>query len=85
LAAAYLNRGTLHYRERRYLEAASDLDQALQERADPCIVYYNWALVNLAQDDVPGARSRLEEALRHNLRQKDSWTFSIASRAGDRF
>ncbi len=85
LAAAYLNRGTLHCRERRYLEAASDLEQALQQGAVPCIVYYNWALVNLAQADVPRARSRLEEALRPTPGIKSPGPFSIASRAGDRF
>src|SRR5262249_1929295 len=41
LAAAALNRGTLHYREKRYADATADLRRALDNGADPAVVHYN--------------------------------------------
>src|SRR5262249_51488534 len=51
LASGYLNRGMLHYRARRYAAARDDLQQTRELDADPAVVLFNLALVNLACGD----------------------------------
>jgi serine/threonine protein kinase/Flp pilus assembly protein TadD len=66
LAAARLNRGILHFQEKRYAEALTDLLQAARDGADPVLAHYNLALVWLAQGEPARARESVEEALRHD-------------------
>ena len=54
LAAAALNRGMLHYRGKRYALAAADLRHAAVLGADPALVHYDLALVELGR----GKRAR---------------------------
>jgi serine/threonine protein kinase/tetratricopeptide (TPR) repeat protein len=65
LAAAALNRGILHYQERRFDLARADLQRALASGAEPGTVYYNLALIELAQDNRAGALWSLQLAVRH--------------------
>jgi tetratricopeptide (TPR) repeat protein len=72
LAAASVNRGLLHYREKRLPEAAADLRQALANGADPATVHYNLALVDLARRDRAAARAELKQALQSNPRHREA-------------
>jgi serine/threonine protein kinase/tetratricopeptide (TPR) repeat protein len=72
LAAAALNRGLLYYRQEHYLKSAADLRRALELGANPATVYYNLALIRLAQSDQRGASECLNEALRHDPYHRDA-------------
>jgi serine/threonine protein kinase/tetratricopeptide (TPR) repeat protein len=67
LAAAALNRGMLHYREGRHPEAVADLHRALDKGADPALVHYNLALVQLAREDRSAAETSLRSVLQQNV------------------
>jgi serine/threonine protein kinase/Flp pilus assembly protein TadD len=66
LAAAALNRAMLHYQLKHYVPALADLQRALDNGADPSIVHYDKALIQLADGDKAAAQSSLEQALRHD-------------------
>jgi serine/threonine protein kinase/Tfp pilus assembly protein PilF len=72
LAAAAWNRGRLHYRQERYAEAAGDLQRALDNGASPAAVYYDLALVRLAQGERDAARTCLERVLEHDPDRPDA-------------
>jgi tetratricopeptide (TPR) repeat protein len=57
LGAAFLNRGILHYRERRYAQALADLQRALETGAAPAVVSYNQVLVRQAEGNRTAARA----------------------------
>jgi serine/threonine protein kinase/lipoprotein NlpI len=63
LAAAALHRGVLYLSLARHEEAEADLLRASRVGADPATVYYNLALVRLAQDKRGAARDCLTRAL----------------------
>jgi tetratricopeptide (TPR) repeat protein len=82
LVAALLNRGMLHYHGHRFPEATADLRRALDWGAEPATVYYNLALVDLAQGDRAAARARLELALRHDPLHKEARELHALLRQG---
>jgi serine/threonine protein kinase/tetratricopeptide (TPR) repeat protein len=61
--AAFLNRGALLLRSKRYAEALADLRSALDGGANPVAVHFNLALVYLALEDQDKALSHLERVL----------------------
>jgi serine/threonine protein kinase len=63
LVAAAVNRGLLHYRTDRFVEAEADFRRALDAGADPATVHYDLALVHLAQGDRTAALECLRKAL----------------------
>jgi tetratricopeptide (TPR) repeat protein len=72
LAEAALNRGLLHYQEKRYPQAAANLELALKLGIDPAVGSYNLALIHLAQGDGAAALESLQEAVRHNPGHKEA-------------
>jgi tetratricopeptide (TPR) repeat protein len=64
LAAAFLNRGMLHYRRQHFDRAAADLRRALDAGAAPAVAHYDLALVELARGDRAAALDHLRQALR---------------------
>lgn len=66
LVVAALHRGMLLTETRRYAEATADLDTALARGADPAVVYYQMALVQVAQQDRRAALKSLRQALEHD-------------------
>ncbi len=65
LGVAALNRGILHCQEKRYAQACTDLQRALESGADPAAVHYNLALVHLAQEQRATALACLKRTLQH--------------------
>jgi serine/threonine protein kinase/Flp pilus assembly protein TadD len=65
LAAALLARGRLHYQQKRYPDARADLQRALEEGIAPAVVYYDLALLQVAQGDRSAALVSIREVLRH--------------------
>ena len=63
LSAAALNRGLLYLQQKRYAEATSDLQQALDSGAKPSLVHYNFALLHRARGKKTEARASLLRAL----------------------
>jgi serine/threonine protein kinase/tetratricopeptide (TPR) repeat protein len=72
LAVAVLNRGMLHYRAKRHAAAIADLRRAWELGADPAIVSFDLALVDLARGEPAAALHHLRQALSHNPRQPDA-------------
>jgi serine/threonine protein kinase/tetratricopeptide (TPR) repeat protein len=64
LGDAWLERGLLNHREKRYEAATADLKQALQRGASRARAHYGLALVFLARDNAAAAGAELDEALR---------------------
>src|SRR5438552_13705051 len=62
----------LHYRAQRYGAARTDLQQARELGADPAIVLFDLALVNLASGDRTTALDNLGRALSHDPQQADA-------------
>jgi Tfp pilus assembly protein PilF len=65
IAAAAFNRGMLNHRTHRFAEAEADLNEALRLGADPALVFYDLAVVQLARQDGAAARQSLQRALEH--------------------
>jgi serine/threonine protein kinase/tetratricopeptide (TPR) repeat protein len=63
LAASALDRGALHLREGRLVEAEADLVLALRLGASPVAAHYNLALVHQARGEEGAALSSVERAL----------------------
>jgi tetratricopeptide (TPR) repeat protein len=74
LAEAALNRGMLHYRLTHYPAALADLERALDSGADPAVVHYDKALVQLAHGDKAAAQLSLDQALRHDPGHQEAHT-----------
>lgn len=72
LAAAALNRGMLHYQEKRFSEAMADLRACVGHGGDPATVYYDMALVHLAQRERDAALVSLDKALKHNAGHEEA-------------
>src|SRR5262249_14194116 len=68
-ANAALNRGMLHYREKRYDAAIADLHRARELDADPATVCFDLALAYLAQGERTDALDNLRRALSLNPHQ----------------
>lgn len=66
MSAAALNRGLLHFQQSRHEDATADFKRALDHGADPAIIHYNTALVELARGDPQAAEANLRRALRSN-------------------
>jgi serine/threonine protein kinase/tetratricopeptide (TPR) repeat protein len=66
LTAAAVNRGMLHFSARRFEAARADLRRARELGADPAVIFYDLALVDLALDHRAEAREKLSQALSHN-------------------
>ncbi|MBI3836993.1 MAG: protein kinase [Planctomycetia bacterium] len=66
LAVALLRRGMLLAELQRYSEATRDLETALTHGAEPTAVYYQMALVQVAQQDQTAALKSLHQALQHD-------------------
>jgi serine/threonine protein kinase/tetratricopeptide (TPR) repeat protein len=66
LAVAAQNRGMLHYRAKRYADAIIDLRRAEELGADPAVIAFDLALVNLARGEHATALKDLSRALSHN-------------------
>lgn len=62
LAEAALQRGLLHFQERRLAQAASDLHLALRNGARPAIAHYHLAHVAIAQNDRAAALTHLQRS-----------------------
>jgi serine/threonine protein kinase len=62
-ASAALNRGMLHFKEKRFAEAEADLRHALQLGAPAVTAYYDLAVVQAARQDIAGALQSLDEVL----------------------
>jgi serine/threonine protein kinase/Flp pilus assembly protein TadD len=71
-AVAALNRGMLHYRAQRYADALADLRRARELGADPAVVAFDLAVVNLARGEQAAALEELCRALGHIPHQKDT-------------
>lgn len=67
-----LQRGVLHFHEKRWSLARADFEAAAAQGADGALVCYNIALVDLAQGDQAGARRRLRQVLQHDPEHKDA-------------
>jgi serine/threonine protein kinase/Flp pilus assembly protein TadD len=72
LANAALNRGMLHYQEKRYDRGLDDLETALRLGADPALVYYDRALIQVASRDHAAALRCLERALQFDPRHAEA-------------
>jgi serine/threonine protein kinase len=66
LAVAAQNRGMLHYRAKRYADAIRDLQWAEELGADPAVIAFDLALVNLARGEHATALKDLSRALHHD-------------------
>jgi serine/threonine protein kinase/Flp pilus assembly protein TadD len=66
LTAAVLNRGMLHYDDHRYAAARTDLLRALELKANPAVVHFDMALVDLGLSNPAAARENLRRALGYN-------------------
>jgi len=74
LPAAALNRGMLHYHDRRYVAARADLELARELGADPAVVHFDLALVDLALAEPAAARDNLLRALSFNANYSEART-----------
>jgi serine/threonine protein kinase/Flp pilus assembly protein TadD len=72
LAVATLNRGILHYNEKRYPAAQVDLQRASEMGADGGAVHYNLALVHLARGDRASALASVRAALQQPGEQPEA-------------
>src|SRR5262249_22996275 len=72
LTAAAMNRGILHYNEKRYPAAIADLQRALEMGADAASVHYNLALAHLANGDRTNAIANLPQALQQGGDQSEA-------------
>ena len=66
LGIVALHRGMLLAEMGRYADATRDLEAALVKGADPTLVYYQMAVVHLAQEDRLASRKSLQQALDQN-------------------
>ena len=84
LAQAALNRGLLHYRAHRLLEAEEDIRRALNGGVDAAIAYYDLALVAVARADTEAARHYAWCALRENPDNRQARELSDSLRTSSR-
>jgi tetratricopeptide (TPR) repeat protein len=71
-AAAALNRGIVHFREKRYGEAIVDFEHALRDGANPAAVHYNLALVYREKGDHERALASAKRALESDASHQDA-------------
>jgi tetratricopeptide (TPR) repeat protein len=72
LGSAYLNRGVLNYRHRRYEAALRDLRAALDRGAPPAVVHYDEAVVYHGRGQDAEAVERLQAALKEDPQHKEA-------------
>jgi predicted negative regulator of RcsB-dependent stress response len=66
LTVAALHRGMVVTGMRRYAEAMGDLETALANGAEPAVVHYQIALVQVARQDRQAALKGLDRSLEHD-------------------
>jgi tetratricopeptide (TPR) repeat protein len=71
-AAATLNRGVLHCQNKNLDAARADLLKAKELGADTAVVYYNLALVDLADNQHAAALTQLRQALNYNPQHREA-------------
>jgi tetratricopeptide (TPR) repeat protein len=62
----------LHFQEKRYTQAETDLRRALDVGAEPAVVHYDLALVYEAQGNYAAALESVGQALAHDPKHRDA-------------
>ncbi len=62
----------LHYREKRFAAAITDLERARELGADPAVVSFDLALVDLARGEHAAALENLRRSLSYDPHQPDA-------------